>query len=158
MNINVAVLDNDGSFLQVTKEALEKHFSISTTHDTNYFIDNIKEPVIAVIDWYLDYGIVGIDVMRRVREHSPLCHFIFVSSLVSKEILMTVINEGWGCYFIEKAKSDFFDELIGRIKQAKIVLNQKLEAATIAVTNNQKLQKTLEETLKTLDSSNGRTD
>ena len=157
MEISVSILDNDPMFLGLLKEVLDKHFKVNATSDTNELMSKIVMPAIVVIDWYLDYGITGLDVMRKIRDKHPLCHFIFISTIASVDVLLSVINEGWGCYFLIKNKSNFFDELITNITNAKQLLNSKMTAASAQVNKNELLQDRIIKTLKVLEeSSNGR--
>lgn len=148
MDIGVSILDNDLAFLTLTKLALEEDFKIEATHDNNEFIERAKEPSVLVVDWFLDEGVRGIDVMRTIKKDRPLTQFIFVSSLASVGVLLEVVNEGWGAFFIEKDKTNFHDELVEKIRRSKSLLKTIIEAAKKKSIKEELIAKRIDETLK----------
>lgn len=157
MNIQVAILDNDKVFLKLLETVLEDQFIVKATSDTNEFMKLVKEPAVLIVDWFLDYGITGNKVVEKIRKENPICHVIFISSLASKEILLETINEGWGCYFIEKDKTDFTQVLIKKIQDAKTLLRAKISRSNEIEQREELLKEKINNTLKALEeNSNGR--
>lgn len=158
MNVSVAILDNELNFLNILKLMLQEHFSLDATHDTNEFIRNVKQPAVLVVDWHLDYGATGIDVMRKVRETNPLTVFIFISNVTTVDILLEVIKEGWlswGCYFLEKDKSNFIVELVDKIKIGRQILKDKLAQAKEEIIRTELLNEKISQTVKAIEEING---
>lgn len=151
MQYPISILDNDPVFLKLLIEVLKDEFIVNGTTNTNEFVRMIRQPAVLLIDWNLDYGIVGTAVMERVRKENPLTHVIYISNMASKEVLLSVINEGWGCYFIEKDKTDFFTDLIEKIKVAKALLREKLTKAHIQVEKDELLKEQLVKTINAIN-------
>lgn len=156
MEVTVSILDNEVNYLKLLEIVLSEHFTLTATHDTNKFFKIVKQPGVLIIDWHLDYGITGLDVMRQVRKDNKLVHCIIISSEATVPVLTSIINEGWGCFFIEKNHSDFFTVLIEKIKRAKELLLQKIEIANAEKEKEKTILEMISKTLKVIDEGNGR--
>lgn len=154
MIIDLSILDNDPLFLSIISESLvpAEVGNYRTTTDTNVFMDGISEnPTIGIVDFYLNYGITAVDVLKRVKSSHPLVHFIFISSQPSVPQLMELINIGWGFHFVRKDQSDFIVKLKETIECAKNTLAEKITAAYTRMKIWEEFKADARETLKVID-------
>lgn len=157
MDINVFILDNNVNYLKLLKIVLEEKFTITATNDTNEFFKIVKQPAVIIVDWHLDYGIVGLDVTRKILANNPLVHCIYISADANEEVYLSVINEGWGCFFLLKDKSDFFTGLVENINRAKVLLRKKMVIASSEMEKERLIKERISDTLKAMEGkSDGR--
>jgi DNA-binding NtrC family response regulator len=152
MNINVSILDDDAQLLKVVLEVVRTHFPSFGTTDVNEYIETAKgHPGVLVVDWNLSYGINGMSVIKKILPFNSLCHPIFMSAQTSTEMLLEIIDEGWGSFYVPKDGMKWLDDLIVKIERAKELLNRKMEAANKELQRLKKLDEKLTGTLKLLE-------
>lgn len=153
MEIPILILDNNEDFLKILRIGMEDVLTIKATSDTNEFIQwAVDKPSICIIDYFLDM-VTGVSVMKKINEMQPLGFYIFMSSMASVQDLKDIINEGHGCFFIEKNQSDFFTELKNKVERGKEILQKQMDAWNAEAERKKILDEKLQSTYKILAST-----
>jgi DNA-binding NarL/FixJ family response regulator len=155
MSIQKIILENDKIFLEIIKEGLEIHGvpDVEGTHDTNEFLNMItKNPTVAILDFYLD-NITAIEVVRRIANTHPLCSYIFMSSMVSVDMLIEISNLDCRFYFVRKDKTDFLEDLSNKIRKAENVMKAKIDAILEQSQRTEVIKEKASEILKKIENS-----
>lgn len=129
-------LDDDPLFLKAIEFAFKangiENYKLFT--DDEIMIEELNEDVqICIIDYHLNRGYNGVDVMRKIRELQPLCTFIFMSNQHDMDVVIDIMNEG-GSYYIRKDRKDFEQKLIQYVtlaaKECDCQLRETLKVAS----------------------------
>jgi FixJ family two-component response regulator len=107
------VLDDDLEELELLEPFLNRvcdcDFQLYT--DVNDFIHAIEQGChIAIIDFYLNTKVDGIEVGRMVLEKNPLCYLILFSGYDDKKTLIKAMNTGFK-YFVDKNHPNAYQQV-----------------------------------------------
>lgn len=79
---------------------------------------------ILVVDFRLDEGRTGMDVMREARANNPSIYVIVISGHVSEDVVIDFLNAK-ADWFIKKTRPDFFDALAVAILEGKAIVKKR---------------------------------
>lgn len=103
MKAVIFAIDNDKLMLK----GIERKFKdVGLTDYKTFFDPDIlmkeltKDVRVAVIDYYLDDGKLGIELMDKICDKNPQCKFIFLSAQGDSNVIIDICNSG--AYYIMK--------------------------------------------------------
>lgn len=125
------VLDDEETILKFVKVAFDEAGidNYQLFHNPHYMLAQFNDDVqICVLDVDLKTDMTGIDVMKAIRKMQPLCEVIFMSSQLSLDMVIDIVNEGGRTRFVRKDKRDFLETLVKHVKEAAIETDVKIRA------------------------------
>lgn len=115
-------IDDDRAEITLAKQ----YFANEKYVDIHFFADakelnnvNFVGAAVAVIDYYLNDGLNGVDVAKMIKAKSQNCKIIIVSSTDEKEVLKSIIK--LGARFVDKnqPKQAYLKEVSENLKECK---------------------------------------
>lgn len=116
--ILIFFLDDSPGEIALARERLERedfypHVRFFTEQEK--FIHELSEDVnLTVIDYMLDAGVTGIDILNKIALSNDLCKNIVVSGVLDVEMVIECVRAG-AHDFVVKDHVNYMDELVGAI-------------------------------------------
>jgi FixJ family two-component response regulator len=126
VDIITVAIDDDVDLLEQIKELFDRHCIKNYKgyeSETDLDKDNVV-PLVAIIDHRLDAGILGYEVMDRIREKNrehkmPIgCEFIIISGQHNAKLFSEYTKRGIHDYIEKKTGLEFETQLIDATKSA----------------------------------------
>lgn len=156
----VAVLDDDPLVLNTVKRFFENAGIGSAAYFTDaadfvHYFHSQAQVRIAIIDYYLQGDLLGLEVLKQIRPDEDKCSkAIVISSQTSTKVVIELLNNGLFKY-IDKNEIDWLPQLVAYTQEAIALINAyelKLQERLAKEKAKEKLIADMEEQLKNLRS------
>lgn len=118
--IQTYLLDDDRVLLDNMDELFQQSGieNYKLFHNQDEFLSEFNPNVkICIIDYYLDKGVKGLDVMKKVLEVCPKCRIIVISAIKTLDAVIDCNNLG-PFPFLNKLAENFDEQLVMFVKKS----------------------------------------
>ena len=119
IKIEIFVIDDDEDMIAALKVILNhaQIENVSFFSDPEKLLAALNSDVhICIIDYFLNGGINGLNLINKIVKTNPYCWFIMSSGQNQLGVIIEFMNHTYGSRYVEKGALDFTEKLIYHIK------------------------------------------
>ena|ERR1700741_2057967 len=120
--IKIYLVEDNFAYSYVLEETMNEHgnFKVITSSTGEECLDrlNTDNPDVIILDYNLDKGMNGLDVLRQIRIKKPKIPVIVLSSQPDVQVAADLLKEGAFDYIQKKSNDKAMEKLQGSILKA----------------------------------------